>query len=91
MLESFTGKNKAELARAALKAYSAIIKLDRRSIKVIQAFVLQPKRFYKVIERYYGRKKNFTEAELVYKLERAIKKEIRKALVLEALEDYRTL
>lgn len=91
MLESFTGKNKAELVRAALKAYSSIIKLDRRSIKVIQAFVLEPKRFYKVIERYYGRKKNFTEAELVYKLERAIKKEVRKGLVLEALEDYRTL
>jgi spore coat protein I len=91
MLESFTGNNKADLARAALKAYSAIIKLDRRSIKVIQAFVLQPKRFFKVIERYYGRKKNFTEAELVNKLERAIKKETRKALVLEALEDYRTL
>lgn len=91
MLESFTGKNKAELVRAALKAYSSIIKLDRRSIKVIQAFVLEPKRFYKVIERYYGRKKNFTEAELVYKLERAIKKEVRKGLVLEVLEDYRTL
>ena len=91
MLESFTGKNKAELTMAALKAYSAINKLDRCSIKVIQAFVLQPKRFYKVIERYYGRKKNFTEAELVYKLERAIKKEARKGLVLEVLEDYRTL
>jgi spore coat protein I len=91
LLESFTGKNKAELANAALKAYSAIIKLDRRSIKVIQAFVLQPKRFYKVIERYYGRKKNFTEAELVNKLERAIKKETRKGLILEVLEDYRTL
>jgi len=91
LLESFTGRNKAELAIAALKAYSAVIKLDRRSIKVIQAFLLQPKRFYKVIERYYGRKKNFTEAELVYKLERAIKKEIRKAPVLEVLEDYRTL
>jgi CotS family spore coat protein len=91
MLESFTGKNKAELVRAALKAYSSIIKLDRRSIKVIQAFVLEPKHFYKVIERYYGRKKNFTEAELVYKLERAIKKEVRKGPVLEVLEDYRTL
>lgn len=91
LLESLTGKNKAELAMAALKAYSAVIKLDRRSIKVIQAFVLQPKRFYKVAERYYGRKKNFTEAELVYKLERAIKKEIRKAPILEVLEDYRTL
>jgi spore coat protein I len=91
LLESFTGKNKAELANAALKAYSAIIKLDRRSIKVIQAFVLQPKRFYKVIERYYGRKKNFTEAELVNKLERAIKKETRKGHILEVLEDYRTL
>lgn len=91
LLESFTGKDKAELAKVAIKAYSAIIKLDRRSIKVIQAFVLQPKRFYKVIERYYGRKKNFTEAELVYKLERAIKKEARKAPILEVLEDYRTL
>lgn len=91
MLESFTGRNKAELAGAALKAYSEIIKLDRRSIKVIQAFILQPKRFYKVIERYYGRKKNFTEAELVFKLERAIKKEARKGPVLEVLEDYRTL
>jgi CotS family spore coat protein len=91
MLESFTGKNKAELVKAALKAYSGIIKLDRRSIKIIQAFVLQPKRFYKVIERYYGRKKNFTEAELVYKLERAVKKEARKGPVLEVLEDYRTL
>jgi CotS family spore coat protein len=91
LLESFTGSNKAELAMAALKAYSAIIKLDRRSIKVIQAFVLQPKRFYKVIERYYGRKKNFTETELVKKLESAIKKEARKATILEVLEDYRTL
>ncbi|MDF2841378.1 MAG: CotS family spore coat protein [Clostridia bacterium] len=91
LLESFTGSNKAELVMAALKAYSTIIKLDRRSIKVIQAFVLQPKRFYKVIERYYGRKKNFTEAELVNKLEKAIKKEMRKAVVLEVLEDYRTL
>lgn len=91
MIESFTGKNKAELVGAALKAYSGIIKLDRQSIKVIQAFVLQPKHFYKVIERYYGRKKNFTEAELYYKLERAIKKEVRKGPVLEVLEDYRTL
>ncbi|MDF2593172.1 MAG: CotS family spore coat protein [Clostridia bacterium] len=91
MLESFTGRNKAELAGAALKAYSRIIKLDRRSIKVIQALILQPKHFYKVIERYYGRKKNFTEAELCYKLERAIKKEARKGQVLEVLEDYRTL
>lgn len=91
LLESFAGRNKAELALAALKAYSEIIRLDRRSIKVIQAFVLQPKRFYKVIERYYGRKKNFTETELVNKLERAIRKEIRKAAILEVLEDYRTL
>ena len=91
MLESFTGKNKADLVRAALKAYSGVIKLDRRSIKIIQAFVLQPKRFYKVVERYYGRKKNFTEAELLFKLEKAIKKEARKAPVLEVLEDYRTL
>lgn len=91
LLESLSGKNKGELARAALKAYSAIYKLDRRSVKVIQGFLLQPKRFYKVIERYYGRKKNFTEAELLSKLERAIKKEVRKAVVLEVLEDYRTL
>lgn len=91
LLESFSGKNKAELARAALKAYSNIIKLDRSSIKIIQGFLLEPKRFYKVIERYYGRKKNFTETELVNKLERAIKKEARKVPVLEVLEDYRTL
>lgn len=91
LLESFSGKNKAELAQAALKAYSAIIKLDRRSIKIIQAFMLQPKRFYKVSEQYYGRKKNFTESELLEKLERALKKEIRKAPVLEVLEDYRIL
>lgn len=90
LLESFSGKNKAELALAALKAYSEIIKLDRQSVKIIQAFILQPKRFYKVIEQYYGRKKNFTEAELVSKLERAIKKEMRKADVLGVLEDYRT-
>ena len=91
LLESFTGRSKAELARAALKAYSAILRLDRRSVKVIQGFLLQPKRFYKVVERYYGRKKNFTEQELVSKLEKAIKKEIRKEPLLEALEDYRTL
>lgn len=91
LLESISGKNKAELAVAALKAYSAVIKLDRRSIKLIQGFVLEPKRFYKVIERYYGRKKNFTETELLSKLERAIKKELRKTAVLEVLEDYRTL
>jgi spore coat protein I len=91
LLESFSGKNKAELARAAIKAYSEIIRLDRNSIKIIQGFLLEPKRFYKVIERYYGRKKNFTEAELLNKLERAIKKEARKAPVLQALEDYRTI
>lgn len=91
LMESLSGKNKEEQASTALKAYSDIIKLDRRSIKLIQGFVLEPKRFYKVIEKYYGRKKNFTETELVNKLERAIKKEIRKTAVLEALEDYRTL
>lgn len=91
LMESLSGKNKAEQASAALKAYSDIIQLDRRSIKLILGFVLEPKRFYKVIEKYYGRKKNFTETELVNKLERAIKKETRKAAVLEALENYRTI
>lgn len=91
LLESFSGKNKAELARAAIKAYSDIIKLDRASIKIIQGFLLEPKRFYKVAERYYGRKKNFTESELLRKLNRAIKKEVRKAPVLEMLESYGAL
>lgn len=91
LMESLSGKNKAEQVIAALKAYSDIIKLDRSSIKLIQGFLLEPKRFYKVIEKYYGRKKNFTEAELVNKLERAIRKENRKTEVLEALEDFRTL
>jgi CotS family spore coat protein len=89
LLESLSGRNKAELARAALRAYSEIIRLDIRSIKIIQGFLLEPKRFYKVIETYYGRKKNFTEAELLKKLEGALKKEIRKASLLQALEDYR--
>lgn len=89
LMESFSGKNKAELARAALKAYSDIIELDSRSIKIIQGFLLEPKWFYKVIERYYARKKNFTENELLRKLDRAIKKEVRKAPVLEMLESFR--
>jgi CotS family spore coat protein len=91
MLETFSGRNKGEMTGAALRAYSEVIKLDRRSVKVIQGFLLQPKRFYKVVEQYYGRKKNFTEAELVSKLEKAIKKELRKKPVLDALEDYRPL
>lgn len=91
LLETFSGRNKAEMTIAAMRAYSAVIKLDRRSIKVVQGFLLQPKRFFKVVEQYYGRKKNFTEAELVSKLEKAIKKELRKKPVLDALEDYRPL
>lgn len=88
LFESFSGKRKTELVRGALEGYTSIIELDRCSIKIIQALLLEPKKFYKVIERYYGKKKNDTEPELLYKLERSMKKESRKDDVIQFLETY---
>jgi spore coat protein I len=88
LLESFSGKDKEELADAALRAYAGLIPLDAASVNIIQAFLIEPKRFYKVIQRYYGRKKNYTEVEFISKLESSIKKEHRKDGLIELLEGY---
>lgn len=88
LFESFVGPKKIKLTKAALEAYNSICPLDRNSIKIIQAFLIQPKRFYKVADRYYGRKKNYTESELVHKLERSIKREEKKAEIISFLENY---
>ena len=86
--ESFSGKNKVDLVKAALTAYLQTTCLDRNSVKIMQAFLIEPKRFYKVVERYYGKKKNYTESELVLKLERSIKRESRKNDIIDFLESY---
>lgn len=86
LLESFSGKNKAELAKAALEAYSGIKPLDGCSLRIIKAFLIYPKRFYKVVESAYGRKKNYNEAELTRKLERSIRRERRKEDIIKCLE-----
>lgn len=86
LLESFSGKNKAELADAAVKAYSDVKLLDRCSIKIIEAFLLCPRRFYKVAEGAYGSRKNHNEIELARKLERSIRKEKRKEEIIRFLD-----
>ena len=86
LLESFSGKNKVELAAASLEAYSAVKPLDKYSLKIITAFLLCPKRFYKVVESAYGRRKNYNEIELTQKLERSIKKEKRKGEIIRLLD-----
>ena len=86
LLESFSGNKKLQLAKAALEGYCEVKKLDRKSIKIIQAFIMQPKRFYKVVDRYYGKKKNYTETQLIQKLEKSIKRENKKDDLIEFLE-----
>lgn len=86
LLESFSGKNKAQLAAAAAEAYSAVKPLDRCSMNIIKAFLLCPKKFYKVAESAYGRRKNYNEIELAQKFSRCIKKEKRKADVIRFLD-----
>lgn len=75
---SFSGKNRAKLADAAMKGYCSVKHLDGQSLKIIEALLLSPKKFFKVAESYYGKKKNYNEGELVKKLERSIKKEKRR-------------
>ncbi len=87
LLESFSGSKRLELTKAALQGYSKVSCIDRKTIKIIQAFLLQPKRFYKVVDKCYGRKKNYTESELSNKLEKSIKKEVRKDCLIEFLEN----
>lgn len=86
LIESFSGKNKAEFAKAAIEGYSRIKPLDRSSIKIITAFLIAPKRFFKVAESIYGKRKNYNEIELAKKLERSIKREKRKEEVIGILE-----
>lgn len=88
LLESFSGKNKTDLAHAAIMGYAALNPLDRDSLKIIQAFLIYPKKFYKVIESCYGKKKNYNEGELLKKLERSIKKEQRKEGLILAIQHY---
>lgn len=85
LLESFSGKNRIELANAALEAYSGIKPLDECSIKIIKALLLYPKKFYRIVESAYGKKKNYNEMELAQKLERSIRREKRKQEVAEYL------
>jgi spore coat-associated protein S len=85
LIESFSGKDRIELANTALEAYSAIKPLDGCSIKIIAAFLLYPKKFYKIAESAYGKKKNYNESELAQKLERSIRKEKRKQELAEHL------
>ncbi|MDD4504167.1 MAG: CotS family spore coat protein, partial [Clostridiaceae bacterium] len=86
LFESFSGKNKAELAAEAAEAYSAVKPLDRSSIKIIKAFLLCPKRFYKFAENTYGRRKNCNEIELAQKFHRSIKKEKKKGEIIRFLD-----
>lgn len=86
LLESFSGKNRLELANAALEAYSGVKPLDGCSIKIVTAFLLYPKKFYRIVESAYGKKKNYNEMELTQKLERSIKREKRKQEVAEYLK-----
>lgn len=86
LFESFSGKNKVELAASAAEAYSAVKPLDRCSIKIIKAFLLCPKRFYKFAESAYGRRKNYNEIELAHKFNRCIKKEKRKVDIIRFLD-----
>lgn len=89
LLESFSGKNKVELAAAATEAYSSVKPLDECSIRIIKAFLLCPKRFYKVAEGAYGRRKNCNETELVRKFESSIRKEKRKEEIIKFLDSGR--
>lgn len=86
LLESFSGKNKAELAETAIEAYSGVKPLDRCSIKIVEAFILCPRRFCKVAESAYGSRKNYNEVELGRKLERSIRKEKRKEEIIKFLD-----
>ncbi len=86
LLESLSGKNKAELAQAAVIGYSDVNPLDWKSLRIIQAFLIYPKRFYKVVESCYGKRKNNFEGELLKKLERAIRKEQKKEEIVRAVQ-----
>lgn len=86
LLESFSGKNRYELANAALDAYSGVKSLEGCSINIITAFLLYPKKFYKIVESAYGKKKNYNEKELSQKLERSIRREKRKQEIAEHLQ-----
>ncbi len=86
LLESFSGKNKVELAAAALEAYSREKPLDISSIKIITAFLIFPRKFHKVAEGVYGRRKNYNETELTQKLQRSVKKERKKEEIIRFLE-----
>lgn len=91
LLESFPSKskNRAEMVTAAIRAYSEVLPLDGDSIKIIQAFLVEPKKFFKILQKYYGRRNGYTEAELINKLERSLKKEARKEELLAILENIR--
>lgn len=86
LFESFSGKNKVELVKAAAEGYSRIKPLDKDSLKTITAFLMAPKRFFKVVESAYGKRKNYNEIELAQKLERSIKREKRKEEVIKFLD-----
>ncbi len=86
LFESFSGRNKVDLVKAAASAYSGIKPLDSCSVKIITAFLLCPKRFFKVVEGVYGRRKNYNELELARKLERSIRKEKRKEELVKCMD-----
>ncbi len=88
LLESFSGKNKAGLAAAAIKAYGGIKPLDKSSIKIVEAFLLCPRKFWKVAGSAYGSRKNYNEIELAEKLEGSIRKEKRKEEIIKLLDSY---
>lgn len=89
LFESFSGKNKGELAVAAANAYSEVRPLDDCSVNIIKAFLICPKRFFKVAESIYGRRKNYNELELTQKLMRSIKREKKKEEIIKFIDSGR--
>lgn len=89
LFESFSGKNKGELAAAAAEAYSAVRPLDDCSMNIIKGFLMYPKRFFKVAESVYGRRKNYNEIELTQKLTRSIKREKKKEEIIRFIDSGR--
>ena len=89
LFESFSGRNKGELAAAAVESYTSVKPLDYFSLNIIKAFLMWPRRFFKVAESAYGRMKNYNEIELRQKLERSIKREKKKEELIRFLDSGR--
>lgn len=88
LIEGFSGADKTQMAAEALRAYADVTPLDPKSIKLIRAFLIQPKGFYRIIDKYYGKKKDYTENVLTYKLEKYARKENAKDDIIAFLETY---